>query len=361
MTSMTALVRAAGLSGYESLASELGLDVPLVLRHAGLSRQALRDPDSLIPYRAVMLLLEQSALESGRDDFGQQLSRRQSLGILGPLAVLMEHASSVGEALQLGSRYVFVHSPNIRFLLEPTPSDENVVDLRFAVEMPHPPPHPQTLELSLGVIVQILRLLGQGAIRPRSVRIPHERMAPLNTYQRTYGCRCVFEQAHAAVQVDKLALIRPLSSHNPMLRKLAQGFIDARYTDREQPFGDQVRGLIRQYLAAGLARQDAIAKILAVHPRTMQRRLADEGTTFEAVKDEIRRETMQHLMSRSSPPRLTQVAAILDYAEQSALTRSCRRWFGVAPSKLRGRGQRTSASPATFALHRRGDRATEGT
>jgi AraC-like DNA-binding protein len=73
-----------------------------------------------------------------------------------------------------------------------------------------------------------------------------------------------------------------------------------------------------------------------MHPRTLQRRLKKEGTTFEGLKDEARRDLARRYLSQPELP-LTQIAALLDYSELSALGRSCRRWFDATPQQFRGR------------------------
>ncbi len=73
-----------------------------------------------------------------------------------------------------------------------------------------------------------------------------------------------------------------------------------------------------------------------MHPRTLQRRVREEGTTFEAIKDGVRRGLAQRYLSQPDLP-LTQITALLGYSEQSAFGRSCRRWFGVTPRQERTR------------------------
>ena len=73
---------------------------------------------------------------------------------------------------------------------------------------------------------------------------------------------------------------------------------------------------------------------LGIHPRTLQRRLKEEGESFESIKDAVRREAaLKYLRQRSLP--LIQVAAALGYSETSVLSRSCYRWFAASPKKLR--------------------------
>jgi AraC-like DNA-binding protein len=68
----------------------------------------------------------------------------------------------------------------------------------------------------------------------------------------------------------------------------------------------------------------------------MQRRLHEQGTTFEEIKDKARRHFAERYFSEPDVP-LSQVTALLDYSDQSALSRSCRRWFHATPGEYRNR------------------------
>jgi AraC-like DNA-binding protein len=102
-----------------------------------------------------------------------------------------------------------------------------------------------------------------------------------------------------------------------------------------QATSERVRLLVVQQLSTGGATHDWVSRRLGMHPRTMQRRLVEEGTTFEKIKDEVRRELVRKLVERPDMPAFASVAGMLDYAEPSALTRSCHRWFGASPTELR--------------------------
>ena len=97
---MTVLVRAASLQGYPELAQQCGVDPRAAMRRVRLSMRNLEDVDSLIPYTALINLLEQTAAESGCLDFGLRLARQQGIGVLGQLAMLFQHAQTLGDALQ---------------------------------------------------------------------------------------------------------------------------------------------------------------------------------------------------------------------------------------------------------------------
>ena len=89
-------------------------------------------------------------------------------------------------------------------------------------------------------------------------------------------------------------------------------------------------------MGTGTCSRGEVAKALHMHPRTLQRRMREEGTTFEAIKDEARRDLAQRYLSQPDLP-FTQITALLGYSEQSAFGRSCRRWFDMTPREARAR------------------------
>ncbi len=106
-------------------------------------------------------------------------------------------------------------------------------------------------------------------------------------------------------------------------------------TTRNDATGDTVQVLVRQLLPSGTAKLKSVAGQLGLHPpKTLQRRLADEHTTFAAITDGgVRRELADRLL-RDTGVTLAHLAHELGYAEQSVLTRSCQRWFGCPPGSI---------------------------
>ncbi len=334
---MNPLIRAAALAGYEAFATEVGLEPATQLRRVGLVATALREPDLLIPYPAMIDLLEHSARASSRADFGLQLSQRQGLEILGPLAVITQNAANVAEAITLAGRYMFVHSPAIRLALKPVPQHSHYVDVLFEITIVPRPACVQAMELALGVVVRCVRMLGQGEILPVEVMLPHPRSSASHQHEKLLSAPCRFGQSHAVVRFAAQDLQMPLQGSNPMLRQMAQHFIDTLFVAPEKPFSDRVRQLIKRLLGTGGASHQAVSQMLAMHPRTMQRRLVQEDTSFETIKDEVRRSVAESMLNSPEPPTLAMLAVMLDYADASTLTRSCHRWFGAPPTAVRSR------------------------
>src|SRR3546814_20007257 len=89
-----------------------------------------------------------------------------------------------------------------------------------------------------------------------------------------------------------------------------------------------------QLLTSGDCTNQRIATELKLHARTVHRRLSVEGTTFHRIKDEVRRDLMLYY-SQQTDLEFTRISERLGFAEQSVLTRNCRRWVSRAPTEVR--------------------------
>jgi AraC-like DNA-binding protein len=106
----------------------------------------------------------------------------------------------------------------------------------------------------------------------------------------------------------------------------------------QAPIHATVRALVLRYLGREDCTNDRVAAEMRLHPRTLQRRLRAEGTSFDEIKDEARRDVAWHYIKQSDLP-MTQVAERLGYAEASVLSRSCYRWFAASPRALRAKAE----------------------
>ncbi len=96
----------------------------------------------------------------------------------------------------------------------------------------------------------------------------------------------------------------------------------------------RVRELLAVELSGGQPTIERIAKLVAVTPRTLQRRLSEEGQTFQSVLDALRAELAERYLVREKLS-VSEVAFLLGYADASAFARAHRRWFGKAPAERR--------------------------
>ena len=334
------LIRAANLRGVETLVSELGADPVALLARFNLDPSRLRDPDAYLPYRNVARLIEQCAVELGCPDFGLRLSRWQGLDMLGPVAVIARNAEDVLSAFQSIGRYLHVHGPALKLgLRERNSAGDYCFDYR--IDESGVPYLAQSYELSMANASRILRFLAGETAVPTRIAFMHHPLSPVATYQRFFGCRVVFDQEHYGFELPATTAQRRLSASDPETRRVMQDYL----SQRQSPGGslhERVRELIAGLLPTGHCDLESVAEQLALHPRTLQRRLREEGLSYDALVDSVRRDRAAAYLATTAL-RLSQIAGMLGYSEQSAFTRACRRWFGRPP----GAQRRRTALPAT--------------
>lgn len=332
---MGPMIRAASLRGFAPLVRELGGDPGDLLRRFGITEKALTSDDALVSITAHDLMLDATARELGCPDLGLRLAMSQDITILGPMAVAIEAASTVGEALACASRFMFVHSPALSVGVEPDPRGaRGVVALTYRKDLRESTYSPQGIELGLSLFHRVATALIGGTYGMRSVEIPHAPLSPVGRYLEVFGTDVKFGGEVAALRVLASALNAEFRSANSSIHSRAVAHLDRGFDDPAQRVSVQVRLSLAELLGTTPPSLATVARLLKVHPRTLQRRLAAEGTSFDAVLDAVRREAVQRYLTTTDLP-MSQVSALVGFGEQSALTRAVRRWEGQSPRQVR--------------------------
>jgi len=172
--------------------------------------------------------------------------------------------------------------------------------------------------------------------------------APADTaeHRRIFGCPVTFDADRTGIVFPREYLDRPLTQHDPQLRAMLDAQAEARLAELRQlpPIHRAVRGAVRDALMGGRPRLETIAAALDTSPRTLERRLQHEGLGFRTVLDEARLGYARELLANPDA-RLSEIALLLGYSEQSAFNRAFRRWTGESPTAYRQRLQRSSREP----------------
>jgi AraC-like DNA-binding protein len=103
---------------------------------------------------------------------------------------------------------------------------------------------------------------------------------------------------------------------------------------RHESLSDRVRQILMQEVPGGNPSLEWVASRLALSPRTLQRRLRDEGTTHVALLDDLRRDLAIGYLKEKRVP-IGEIAFLLGFSEPSAFHRAFRRWTGSTPGEVR--------------------------
>lgn len=332
-----AWVRSAGLRGVRATVEELGGDADEFARRCGAPAGALDDDELLIQDTVIAAILETVAREMSCLDFGMRVALRQDLSMLGPLAVALQNSPTAADALDCTSKYLFVHARQLGLTVVPDPRNtRGVLGIRYG----YPPgvqAPPQSMEMGLLFLHRALTGLVDSSYGLRSVELPHAPLSPRSRYTELFRAEVHFSQPAALLRVSSDLPRRPLAGADQTIRQLALAHLESQTPNAGRAFTAKVKMVLQRSLGTGSTTVEAVARILAVSARSLQRHLAAEGTIFGAVLDEVRRDRAETLLTQTTIP-LAQVASMLGLSDPATLSRYARRWWGTTARARRAAG-----------------------
>ncbi|MGW1376323.1 AraC family transcriptional regulator [Streptomyces sp. NPDC002446] len=346
-------VRAA-LSGAE----RLGIDTVPLLQTARIPPLLLADDRARVTPDQFTLLVK--ALHRATDDeflgLGPEPSRRGTFA-------MMCHAClgcpDLGSALDRAARFyrLFPGGPEMAVETAPGPAGRSgpaVFSLRTDLR-----PYDEGNFLSECILIIWHRLsswlIGR-RIPLRWAHFAYPAPAHADEYDVLFGCPVRFGAERTAAGWDAHWLAAPVvrdeKALTAMLRRAPADLLNRR--DYGTTVAEQVRRTLAQALrAAAPARLPEVCEVaarLALSPATLRRRLQAEGTSYQRLKDAVRRDAAITALAAGQEP-IAELAARIGFSEDTAFLRAFRRWTGTTPGAYRTQG--ASAGPAAERTDRR--------
>ena len=337
-------IRASILRGVPELITEMGGVGEGFLAAYGIDEAAPVQHDAFVSLRVVERLIEDAAAMLDLPDLGLRLAARQDVHVLGPLAIAMENSPTVGDALDCASRFLFVMSPALSHeVIEDPLGNPGILAIRYSSTTGAV--SPQSIDYGVGIVHRVIVLVsGGGPYGLRSVQLPHPALAPAAVYREHFGAEVTFESADAILRFPRHLLTVPVAGGNELLRDIAVDFLESHFGQEEVPMTDLVTAILEGQNGPDRPDLAKVARLLSLHPRTLQRRLVAEGAGFQELVDRVRREHVRVLITTTDIA-FSHIAAQVGMGEQSSLTRAVRRWFGTSPSELRRRARGPGRGP----------------
>jgi len=305
----------------------LGYDVDALLAPFGFARTDLDDPDGRLPARVCAEIFAAIQREGRVKNLALCIAVETPVGAFPLLDYLVCSSESVGQGFKQLARYLVLVNPAVRLVFR-----EDEEPIRVLVEGVI---DPFTVELT--VSLSLLRLSGECGDRLQLARIcfRHE-PEDAGGYHSVFRCAVEPQSSWSGFALTREAWHMPLRRRDPLLRSWLE-------RKAEQILADQVtrEGVameVRRLLAVPATRSDAgiegVARRLAMSPRTLQRRLSEEGTSFDILREQMRKQTAETLLADRMLS-IGEVAFLLGFSEPGAFHRAFKRWHQTTPDAYR--------------------------
>ena len=311
-----------------------------LLEAAGISARALADPAVRVPvdrYAALYNLTTQSL----DDEAFALFSTPMRVGSFEFLCRSVASAPTLGDALERMSRFLRVLLPDVSVALiarrQASAAILTITEARALAGRLTEPARVFAFEWLLRLIHGLCSwLVGRGLALDR-VAFPYPRPRHADDYALIYTEHAEFDAPWLIAQMDSALLDLPIRRDEAAVNLFLQGapgkIVMLYRRDRELVL--RVRELLRDALPENMD-LDRAAALLHLSPRTLHRRLADEGVNFRSIKEALRRDTALARIAKSGET-IADIAAELGYADTSTFYRAFIDWTGIAPSAYRRR------------------------
>jgi AraC-like DNA-binding protein len=329
-----AVIHGNMLEHFSDLVEDLGGDPFALLEKAGALPQPCAGEIMRFTYRQFVAMLEFAAAELNCLDFGMRLAVRQSpIAFASTLGEGMRNSRTLGEALQFVSSHSYAHSLAAWIWINESASRSKFV-VGHDILLENLPQRSQAMEYILLVGNLATLELTEKRVRARCVLFRHQPITTMKNYRRYFGCDVRFGRSADALVYNDQDLTCSIFAADPQLYQAAGSMLENKFLRHKPPFHADVRGVVFHLLGSQACDRERVAAALNMHPRTMLRRLTNEGTTFLRIKDEVRRDRLLYYVGQTDL-NFAAVSEKLGLSEQAVMTRACQKWFGRTPTQLR--------------------------
>jgi AraC-like DNA-binding protein len=324
--------RLGPLAELPTLLHEFGTDPAEVVAGAGLDLEVFDAQENQIPFAALGRLLHECVVRTRCAHFALLLGQRTRLSHLGLPGQLVRHSPTLGAAIRTYAVYQHLDTQGMaKFLLE----KDGVGTLGNIIYQTGTEHVDQIYDIDVAATLSVIRELYGLHWRPERALFSHSKPTDVGPYRRFFQAPCRFDSERTALVFPATMLEQRIPGADPKQFRILEAQAQAR-ADFGLVF--RLRRTLGVLLLAEAASGDEVAKLLAMHRRTLNRRLKAEGTTFKNLLDEVRFEAACQLLDTGRIP-ITRIAVSLGYAETSAFSRAFRRWSGTTPVERRRRSQ----------------------
>jgi AraC-like DNA-binding protein len=316
-----------------------GADPAGVLEQAQIAPATLQDADAKIT-AVQMEILTAGAMRQLDDEALGWFSRKLPWGSYGMLCRASLSSPNLGIALRRWFRHHRLLIDDIEITLAISP------DRVATVAIDEHRNFGKMRELCLLTYLRFVHGYACWAIDSRipllHVGLPIESPLHSASYARMFPGPVEFNQARASFSFEEKYLGLAHQRDEPALRIMLQRPLPLTILlyRRDRLLVQRIRKLLATS-SEEMNDAEAVARHLHISSRTMYRQLHDEGTSFQRIKDEVRRERAIHLLTNTNK-QIKQIAMSLGYSSDKSFTRAFRTWSGETPQDYRSR----ATSPA---------------
>ena len=330
-----------GEDGFNEFVASLGGDPVVVTKASGLAPSLPKGLINFESFAGTCRLFEEAAARTGDPYFGLKwaLCQPKDFRFSGPVVFLLTKATDVRHWMDMAISYQKIHTNGVTYRYEV----DKVADSVIGIVSVHP------LALSCRQMVEqilaAIALMGHQFIpdcKFKRVTFQHSAPQDMTLYNEIFKCPVIFNadqttivSEYSYVEFKNTGLVTKITS--PFVRKYMDWRI-VKHPIAKQTVSMLVAETIPSILGVNGSDIQHISRTLELHPKKLQRLLKEEGTSYSAILDEVRKNIAARLLADSDIS-IARLAKILDYSSDRPFTTASKRWFGMSATEYRAQAK----------------------
>ena len=310
-----------------------GIDPEQFRETLGIAPEALRDVDARLPARLADAGFELAAAQIGDEAFALRAAECWHPSHLGTIGYAWLSSRTLHTGLKRIERFSRILGSRVRYRCS---EDGDGVRLSFDHGRGDATIGPLFADFSLSILIAMCRVNAGKRLCPVGVDLRRPQPANPQPWRDFFGCPIAYGQVADSFLLSSEVANAPLSSSNiPLANTFDAILVEQLAALIDDDIVSRCKAHVLQHLTSGTPSAQEVARALGLSQRSLQRRLAALGLTFQGVVDETRHELARRYLDDPGKS-VTEITFLLGFSEQSAFTRAFRRWSGMAPSIYRG-------------------------
>jgi len=316
------LLKAEHAAPFIAFTAAQGATVTPLLERAKLPGQLTETIDGFVPEHRVWLFADVAAKKLGMDDFGLQVGKKIGICDFGILANSLSACPTLFTCIEAFCELARQESSEAHFWLQ---SDSQQLWFSRA-GIPNIVFGERHIEhYTLLMMLEVIRLKLGPNWSPSVIHIQSDPCPNVLATPPFANTQVKFRQAFTSIAIGHTEMAIPPSSSTNILLNAQQ---------QEHDFIRNLTEALYLYNRRQFVTMEEASGIIGISPRTLQRRLKDNGINFKNLTDRLKLQASLNLMKDQSI-KLTDIAHELGYSDSAHFSRAFQRWTGLAPSKYR--------------------------
>lgn len=313
--------------------SERGCDPVRICRGLGFDAEDLERPGFRISYRQASLMVRRSLEATGDRGLGFAVGRRETIVSWGLIGFAMMCCATLGDAIELGLKYQQSAGALTRLTLH---VDKRHCALVADPLFSDPDIEPYLMEEMFASFVAVMHQMVGPQFFPSSIELVYQAPPHMALYEATFRCPIHFGAARNRYVIDPSWMRLALPTHDALVGKTVQKLIEQTLAEEQERIDliATVERTIRESLAHRPPSLQEIAAKQNTSERTLRRRLADAGFSFDGLLDSVRKARAIELVNHSVGS-IGDVARETGFSDIRSFRRAFKRWTGVPPNEAR--------------------------